>query len=395
MYSYALNSTEDQLCHQLAEHTQTSADDWFLVFKAREAMEVLFRSVAQQLGKGNVLTQLFTCCTAVNPIIAAELTPRYGECSHETLALDPQHMCLSSDDRAVVVQHSFGIVSNTNTEAIAQQAHEHEIPVLEDSCHCVGRLARNAAGEPIADFSVHSFGIQKMCATYFGGAIWVNPNSPFHTLCEEVKRQLSGLDLIDKKRARAARLYPAQIRLFNHLPAKLSHRLRSRMYAAGWFEPAVADDELCGKTVAVPSRPTPWIANQMLSALKSLPHIEAQHIRTIDGYREHLQHRDLVPRAAWSQPTQALLRLPVVFPSQELAQQAANALQAAGYFPDTWGRPELSPGVKDPLPYRIPTERSHLKVTTRLSEGILGLPADIGFERTHDVASIILATLTV
>ncbi len=394
MHSNALDSTEAQLTKQLAEHTHTSADDWFIVFKAREAMEILFHAVAHQLGKGNVLTQLFTCCTAINPIIAAGLTPRYGECSHDTLSLDPQHICLSSDDKALVVQHSFGMVSNTNTEAMTKQAHQHKIPVLEDSCHCVGRLARNAEGEPLVDFSVHSFGVQKMCSTYFGGAMWVNPNSPFPELCAEVKERLSTLSVIDDRRARAARLYPTQIRLFNRLPSKLSHTLRTRMYAAGLFEPAVAEDELRGKAVATPARPTPWLARQMMAALNSLPHTEAQHIDTIDGYREHLQNIEFVPRAAWSQPTQALLRLPVVFPSQTLAQKAADALQAAGYFPDTWGRPELSPGVKDVLPYHIPAERSHLKVTTQLSEGILGLPADIGFERAQDVASIVLATLS-
>ena len=47
--------------------------------------------------------------------------------------------------------------------------------LVEDCAHCVTRMARDAAGWPLADISVHSFGVEKMLPTRFGGAIWVNP----------------------------------------------------------------------------------------------------------------------------------------------------------------------------------------------------------------------------
>ncbi len=378
----------------LAAHTATSADDWHVVFKARQAMELVFACIARELGTGTVLTQLLTCCTAVNPIISAGLTPRYGECSRATLSLDPNCIELASSDRAVVLQHSFGIVDDVDSEAIVAIAHAHHIPVLEDSCHCTGRMARNCGSSraPLADFSFHSFGVQKMLPTYFGGALWINPESPFRSLCKAVASSAAQLSVVDSKRARAAQHYPAQIRFFNHVPARLSHSLRTHLYASGRFEPAVADCELHGEMSGVPARPSSWVLEQMAKALLRLPHIEEIHRTTIDEYRQKLLPSGLVPESAFARPTQPLLRMPIVLRSQAEAEGVAAAIQRAGFYPDSWGRPELTPGVADPLPYHIPVDSSCLQVVTSLSEGILGLPADIG-QQADDLASLVLATV--
>lgn len=78
-----------ELARALAARTGTRPEDWFGVLKARSGMEVAFRVLREVRGPGSVLTQVFTCATAVDPVLAAGLEPRYGEVAPATLALDP------------------------------------------------------------------------------------------------------------------------------------------------------------------------------------------------------------------------------------------------------------------------------------------------------------------
>ncbi len=61
---------------ELARRTGTDASDWFLVFKARYGMQVVLRELARVRGTGDVVTQVLTCATAVDPIIAAAIISR-------------------------------------------------------------------------------------------------------------------------------------------------------------------------------------------------------------------------------------------------------------------------------------------------------------------------------
>jgi dTDP-4-amino-4,6-dideoxygalactose transaminase len=136
----------------LAERTDTNPRDWYFTFKARYGMQVVFAELARSLGGGTVATQAFTCATAVDPIVVAGLTPHYCEIDLDTLAIKPP---IADDYAAVVLQHTFGIVS----PAAAQIAAAGGL-VIEDSAHCVGRMAKDNSGRPLADISVHSFGVE-------------------------------------------------------------------------------------------------------------------------------------------------------------------------------------------------------------------------------------------
>ena len=59
-------SFRDRLRRQLAERTGTCAKDWYVVFKPRYGMEVVFEVLRELRGGGSVVTQLMTCCTAVD-----------------------------------------------------------------------------------------------------------------------------------------------------------------------------------------------------------------------------------------------------------------------------------------------------------------------------------------
>ena len=77
-----------ELREALASRTGTRPEDWFPVFKARYGMQVAFDAVRSVRGDGSVLTQLFTCCTAVDPIVVSGLRPRYADVGADTMGID-------------------------------------------------------------------------------------------------------------------------------------------------------------------------------------------------------------------------------------------------------------------------------------------------------------------
>ncbi len=200
----------------LARRTGTSAQDWYLVSKARYGMQVAFTQLYRALGAGEVVTQLFTCATAVNPIVVSGLTPVYGEVSDSNISLDAHKLTFTQDTRAVVIQNTFGIVDSQNAQRIADRARSTGAVVIEDSAHCIAQMARDNSGQPIADISIHSFGAEKVLPTKFGGAIWVNPKFS-HAQSPEIREQLvnalSALPAPSAKTEFAMRTYRAQLRI--------------------------------------------------------------------------------------------------------------------------------------------------------------------------------------
>ena len=63
------------------------------------------------------------------------------------------------------------VVQDELNAALARAAHGAGALLIEDCAHCVGRMATDSSDIPLADVSVHSFGVEKMLRTSFGGAI--------------------------------------------------------------------------------------------------------------------------------------------------------------------------------------------------------------------------------
>ena len=89
---------EASIARIMAERTGTRPEDWYCVYRARHGMLAACEAVRATIGEGHVVTQLLTCCTAVDPILAAGLIPRYGEVSADTASLDS---CLLYTSRCV------------------------------------------------------------------------------------------------------------------------------------------------------------------------------------------------------------------------------------------------------------------------------------------------------
>lgn len=380
-------TAQDELREALAERTNTQAEDWFLVYRARHGMLVVLRELCRLHGAGSVITQLLTCCTAVDPIIAAGLMPVYGDVSSDTLALDAATLPQTSATRAIVCQHTFGYIDATSTATLRDAAHAQGALLLEDCAHCVGRLATDDEGFPLADVSFHSFGVEKMLPTYFGGAVWVNPKLADQDMRDAIVAALGSLPAPAGRLARAMRHYRTQIRVLNHLPAPIAHALRGLLVASGSFEPAISSDEMAGKVAHDPMDMGEWACAQVLDHFRSMAQTDKKRIAALASYA-----RELGDIAGLRVPdsmllcAQPLLRLPVNLSTDEAADAAIAAIGALGLYAVPWYRPLLYPGVTNEGSYGFDGSLTTLPNTAAGTRGALALPCDLTAEQVHDVA---------
>ena len=381
------------LRERMAELTSTEASDWYCVFKARQAMQVAFGALGEATGRSVVVTQPFTCVTAIDPILSAGLAVRYGDVSRDTLALDVEQLDLSEEPAAVVLQHTFGIMSPEADAALVEAAHAAGALVVEDCAHCVGRMARGGDGTPLADVSVHSFGVEKMLAgVYFGSAMWVSPSLEARVR-ERIVGALEALPALDKARARAAERYRNQIRVLTRLPKGVSVALRSRWEKSGAFEPAVADMERRGRVKGTPALPSAWVCTQATAALAGIAENERGRRECVRAYLDAFGDDGTrllgVPRSVTQGEVQPLLRMPVFMPDTQKADAALAACGRLGFYGQPWPRPLLLPGVIDEGAYGCEGGFA-CPVSERLSECVAALPTDIEPDGAVEVAKACL-----
>lgn len=389
-------AAETNLRNRMAALTDTNADDWFLVAKARQGMQTALEAAREATGRTEVVTQLFTCVTAVDPILIAGLRPCYVDVDPQTLSLSVDALAVGEQTCAVVLQHSYGIVDQPSSVELCDAAHAGGALLVEDSAHCVGRLARNKEGKPVADVSIHSFGVEKILpGTYFGGAVWVNPQSNNDAIAQFIKQALTELPAVGRSLDRASRSYLNQVRVLTRLPQGASQALRARWERKGTFEPAVSEEERSGRTNHEPSKPSAWMCEQALAALGGLEQNEQNRRACVAAYCSELGKSPLahaqVPAAALAAHDQPLLRFPVFLESEAQARKAARAVGELGFYVPDWPRPLLVPGVLDPVPYGIDRGTDRWPVSERLSAGSVALPTDIDPARVVSVVQALRA----
>lgn len=384
----------EQLLQELAQRSGTNACDWHLVFRARHGMLVVLRQIAGMRGAGSVITQLLTCCTAVDPIVTAGLVPVYGDVSDQTLALDADVLPQAQQVVAIVDQHTFGYISQQSSLALRAAADARGALLLEDCAHCAGRMATDEQGMPLADFSFHSFGVEKMLPTYFGGAVWVNPQMADTQLRDAVTRALDALPQPSGRLAKAMRSYRTQIRLLNHMPHGLAHALRERMVARGSFEPAISQAEMEGGVAHEPMTMDAWACEQVMGPFQALPESYGLRTNALAAYARELEGAQGI-RVSQQMLScdQPLLRLAVNLPSNEEADAAIAGIAAAGLYAVPWYRPLLYPGVSNPVAYGFDGRLEGLPNTAALTRGAVAVPCDLTASQVHDVADALRKAL--
>lgn len=379
---------ERAVTRALAARTRTDPADWFLVFKARYGMAVVFRALREGRGPGQVVTQVFTCSTAVDPILVAGLTPVYADVSPASVAIDPDRLVLPDRPRAVVVQHTFGIVDDERAGRLAAAARDAGALVVEDCAHCATRLARDASGAPLADVSVHSFGVEKALPTRFGGAVWVNPALADAELRRRLADELAGLRPAGRRLDLLARAYRAQVGVLNRLPHAVADPLRAALTRLRAFEPAVAPAERRGRLPYRPMRPSRWMTAQVAGALPHLDEVERGRAAVVAEYQRLLGGVVEVPASA--RAGDPLVRWPFFAADGPTARRVLEALRAAGVYAGSWYRPALFPGVDDPAGYGYAPGDPSLATSEDLVERVVNLPTGGDVTEARRAAEVVL-----
>lgn len=382
---------EASIARIMAERTGTRPEDWYCVYRARHGMLAACEAVRATIGEGHVVTQLLTCCTAVDPILAAGLIPRYGEVSADTASLDPAALPLDSSVRAVMLQHTFGLVDDGASRRIASAAHEAGALVFEDCAHGVARMAKGPDGSPLADVSFHSFGVEKMLHAQFGGAVWVNPEGASPEVLQVLRERLVQLPVTGAHLTALTGTFVFWNRVFNHLPLPVARGLRRFLSATGLFEPAVSDEERRGGVSHDPMRPSDAICDAVIEAFGCLDEDVVTRTEATRAYSELLADVPGVTllASAAQGPYQPLLKYPVLVADAATSDAVCEACCAAGHYMTVWYRPELGPGVLDESAYHVPVDRSAIPVCDDMVQRILTLPTNQGAEGARAVVDVL------
>jgi len=370
----------------LAKYTNTNPDDWFLTFRARLGMAVTMQAIYDIYGHGEVITQPYTCITAINPILAAKLRPVYADINPKTLSLTDPEKHYTNKTLAVIMQHTLGIISNDATK-IANFAKQHKLILYEDSAHCATRMATDKNGAPLADISIHSFGVEKVIQnTKFGGAIYVNPKlrQKNPQLYEKITSKLQHLPQPPLSLKFRSRTYRLQNAFFHRLPSSWYQGARNLAYKAHLFDPAVAPYEQSGEQ-SRPYASTKFINETILKYLPTLPNIYKRRAKNTQVYSKQLAtSQNYQPLLATAQP---LLAFPILFPTADQADLAYKTLTTSGYFIRRWYSPLLYPGPTSQRIYHFNSKTT--PTAEKIHPRILCLPTDLTPEKLKNILKIL------
>lgn len=372
------DTLSQQVRVQLAHLTNTSANDWHLVWKARFGMQSVLHTVAMQKGSGEVITQPFTCITAINPILSAGHIPVYIDANESDLSLDTTKLQASKSARALIMQHSFGIESNL--KRARSFANKHNLLLMEDSANQLGFLSTDKDGAPLADISIHSFGVEKMLSTKFGGAVWVNPAMKDTSLRDAIITDLTSLPKLDYATRQRVHHYRLYNRLTNSLPA-----LRSALISSKLFQPAIMSDELLGRNHGIPALPDKYILTKITKALDGYAIFPKNRQKVATLYRQQLPKQLTFPKHL--SKNAAPVRFPILCSNKRESVRLFEALRIAGHYSGKWFQPTLFPGPTDARLYNYDSEL--YPVAEQLSARILNLPTNVTIKEAREILDVL------
>lgn len=272
--------------------------------------------------------------------------------------------------------------------------------LVEDCAHCVTRMARDAAGWPLADISVHSFGVEKMLPTRFGGAIWVNPRLRERdaALDAETPGRLAALEQPSHHLDTVTKLYINENRVLSRLGG-FGGRMREATHRFGlvWKTAPISDKERRGALEYEPMTVTPWIAQQAVAGISALDANEngrrtvAVHVsRGFCGRR-----RVGCSGSGDGRRGAAAVAVPVVRAGYRGGGAHHRRSAAGGWLRRTLVPPRTVPRRRtDPAAYGLDTlDRPHVPVSDRLVSTALCLPTELGEDAVRRVIDAVRAAV--
>ncbi|MDA0376210.1 MAG: aminotransferase class I/II-fold pyridoxal phosphate-dependent enzyme [bacterium] len=279
---------------------------WFdapcsLFSSGREALLALLRNLPIDHGS-EILIQGFTCVALPNAIHAAGFTPVFSEIDPATLNIDLEALegKIHSRTKAIIVQHTFGIVADT--EALRSICDKHGLLLIEDCAHVLPDVTGPKRIGKHADFLMLSFGRDKAASGISGGAIISKDEVVTNLLRTEVQNA-SELPFFTIKRLL---LYP------------LVYASTKPLYGIGIGKALLLLASKCGALVPVISQKekTGYQSTEihrMPSALCALVRWEFKRFHSLNNHRRTLTkiYKDAAEHHNWNVPAGVDTHLPL------------------------------------------------------------------------------------
>ena len=175
-------------------------EDWFKRYfkvntaisfnSGRSALYAILKSLS--IGKGDeVIVQAFSCVAVANCVIWTGAKPIYVDIDQNlNISIESLERNITPYTKAIIVQHTFGVPADIIS--IKKIAQKHNLIVIEDCAHSLGATYQGKKIGNYGDFSIFSFGRDKVISSVFGGlAIVNNNNKSFGQKLEEFSQGLS------------------------------------------------------------------------------------------------------------------------------------------------------------------------------------------------------------
>jgi dTDP-4-amino-4,6-dideoxygalactose transaminase len=386
--TYAESSEE--IKKLLAKYSDTNPEDWYLCLKARFGMSLVLNTLKKTTSetRTEVITTPFTCITAINPILDAKYTPIYASLDSKRLNLQSPEKFINKKTAAIILQNTFGIVP---PQQFSISRSKTSPLIIEDAAHSLTRMIKDDKGQPFADISVHSFGVEKILPTKFGAAIYVNPKLA-KTKPEFYKKTVQAFKHLKRPNPLlASRLitYRCSNGIINHIPGNSKTKIRHFLGRCSIVETAIKPLELNGRQES-PVNTSMHVNKEILKHLKGLSKNLHQRTKNTSFITAALKkNKDIsLPNFNSNAP---MLVVPILLKTPKKADNLYQKLTDAGFYIRRWYNPPLYPGPAGPNIlkniYHYNAE-SH-PIVKEISGRILCLPTDLSQRRTEKLIKLI------
>jgi dTDP-4-amino-4,6-dideoxygalactose transaminase len=146
----------------------------FAFMGARVALSACISALGLKAGD-DVLLPGYTCVVVANALLYAGVTPVYVDIEHDTYGVDLEDLTtkVTTNTRAIIVQHLYGLVSRDYT-GIIDFARKRDIKIIEDCAHSTGASLHSTKVGNMGDVAVYSSERSKIFSTVVGGIATTN-----------------------------------------------------------------------------------------------------------------------------------------------------------------------------------------------------------------------------
>ncbi|MBU1120062.1 aminotransferase class I/II-fold pyridoxal phosphate-dependent enzyme [Patescibacteria group bacterium] len=147
--------------------------EMYLFNRGREALYFALKTLGIN-PNDEVIIQAMTCVAVITPILWLNARPVYVDINENDFNIDVTDLekKITSKTRAIVVQHTFGNISNM--KKISEIARKHNIYIIEDCAHLFYTDYSKTDINKYSDISFFSFAQDKGISAVQGGLVVVN-----------------------------------------------------------------------------------------------------------------------------------------------------------------------------------------------------------------------------